>query len=194
MASTATDSSTLVIHNATVVDGTDADPLTRGVVVVEGNKIAAVGAGVGGAGATRRPLVRRGRLHGHPGPAQPARSHRAQGAAGPLDRARRSARRASSPSASRTSSWCCARPTVCWPSSAPASRRSATSGCRATPLSRSSAASTPGWCRGRAWSSPSTRSRSPAATPTSGRARPMARTTCAGRSASRSGPALTASS
>src|SRR3954449_3139322 len=44
MAATATDSGTLVFHNATVVDGTDADPLTRGVVVVEGNKVAAVGA------------------------------------------------------------------------------------------------------------------------------------------------------
>lgn len=44
MASPATDSErALVIHNATVVDGTDADPLTRGVVVVEGDRIAAVG-------------------------------------------------------------------------------------------------------------------------------------------------------
>lgn len=45
MVSPATDAdSALVIHNATVVDGTDADPLTRGVVVVQGNRIAAVGA------------------------------------------------------------------------------------------------------------------------------------------------------
>jgi imidazolonepropionase-like amidohydrolase len=44
MVSPATDAdSALVIHNATVVDGTDADPLTRGVIVVEGNRIAAVG-------------------------------------------------------------------------------------------------------------------------------------------------------
>jgi len=44
MVSPAADSdSALVIHNATVVDGTDADPLTKGVVVVEGNRIAAVG-------------------------------------------------------------------------------------------------------------------------------------------------------
>jgi imidazolonepropionase-like amidohydrolase len=34
----------LVVHNCTLVDGTDRDPITRGAIVIEGTRIAAVGA------------------------------------------------------------------------------------------------------------------------------------------------------